>query len=66
MNVFPSAPGRKVDYANWNYCSHCENARIPKEILRCPNCHYPVRTVPKNGLYKERLRQAMNRRPEGS
>jgi hypothetical protein len=38
------AKGR-IDYTVLNYCAQCEY-KLPKEILRCPECNQRVRTRP--------------------
>ena len=37
--------GSVVDYASSNYCATCLT-KLPKEILRCPDCRQKVRTRP--------------------
>ena len=37
--------GSMVDYSSSNYCATCLT-KLPKEILRCPDCRQKVRTRP--------------------
>lgn len=42
--TLPSGRGR-IDYNLFNYCATCRY-KLPKEILRCPDCRQKVRTRP--------------------
>jgi lipopolysaccharide biosynthesis regulator YciM len=35
----------RIDYTTFNYCATC-GYKLPKEILRCPDCRQKVRTRP--------------------
>jgi len=37
--------GGRIDYSVFNYCATCE-FRLPKVILRCPECRQKVRIRP--------------------
>lgn len=37
--------GGRIDYAVLNYCAPC-GYKLPKDILRCPECNQKVRTKP--------------------
>jgi len=42
--VLKSVRGR-IDYELFNYCATC-GYKLPKEMLRCPDCRQKVRTRP--------------------
>jgi hypothetical protein len=35
----------RIDYALFNYCAPC-GYKLPKDMLRCPECNQKVRTRP--------------------
>lgn len=35
----------RIDYNVFNYCASCA-CRLPKEVIRCPECRQRVRTRP--------------------
>jgi len=37
-------PRRRLDYGIYNYCATCK-IKYPKDILRCVDCNYRVRTT---------------------
>jgi lipopolysaccharide biosynthesis regulator YciM len=42
--VLRSTRGR-IDYSLFNYCATC-GYKLPKEIMRCPDCRQKMRTRP--------------------
>lgn len=56
--------GQKAIYAQGiKRCQICE-IYLQWDDIRCPCCHYILRTKPRSGKYKEKYRKAMSKKQQ--
>ncbi len=46
-------PGLKPDYHIENFCRHCKIC-YPKDIIRCTECHFLLRTRPGASINRQK------------